>query len=71
MLIHSWNAHYKSATQLKTDPTGTLLVSGGEDGVLHLWLVPELVDPEPGKPMHPYQSWSTRCIDGQERVRIE
>ena len=56
-LLNAWNGHYKSVTNLKMDASGMLLVSGGDDAMMHLWLLPQLLDPDPGHAQQPYHSW--------------
>lgn len=43
-LVRVWECHYKGVTAAAWSPCGTLLVTGGGDGLLHAWATPTLVD---------------------------
>ena len=48
-LLRSWPAHYKSVSSLAFDSTQNVLVSGGEDTVVSVWLLPEVLDKNAGR----------------------
>jgi len=39
-LVRCWEAHYKAVTSLAWSPCGSVLVSGGADGLVHVWDAP-------------------------------
>lgn len=43
-LLRSWSAHYKRIGAAAFSPCGTVVVTGGDDGVVQVWAVAALVD---------------------------
>lgn len=43
-LLRSWSAHYKRIGAAAFSPCGTVIVTGGDDGVVQVWAVAALVD---------------------------
>ncbi|PNH04325.1 WD repeat domain-containing protein [Tetrabaena socialis] len=67
-LLHSWAAHYKSTTALLFVDGASLLISGSEDTLVNVWLLPEVLDPTlqasrpafaPSTPLH---TWSDHTL---------
>ncbi|OQS02021.1 WD domain-containing protein [Thraustotheca clavata] len=43
-LLHVWDAHYKAVSALSLTPDNAFLVSGGEDAVVHVWRLLDILD---------------------------
>ncbi|GLI62042.1 hypothetical protein VaNZ11_004624 [Volvox africanus] len=69
-LLRAWPAHFKGVTALLFGSGASLLLSGGEDTMLHAWLLADLLDPaldgDRGPPMvanpKPLHSWCDHTL---------
>ncbi|EQC26847.1 hypothetical protein SDRG_15357 [Saprolegnia diclina VS20] len=43
-LLHVWDGHYKAVSALALTPDDAFLVSGGEDAVVHVWRLLDILD---------------------------
>ena len=58
-LLRTWQAHYRGVSALCLSPDGSLLLSGGEDGVVHVWpLIAALAPAAGGGAARALHSWS-------------
>lgn len=65
-LIRTWQAHYKTVGALAFSPCGRALVSGGADGMVHVWETPSLVDmtglADLSLPVAPFVTWTEHSL---------
>mmetsp|Transcript_39563 Transcript_39563/g.112198 ORF Transcript_39563/g.112198 Transcript_39563/m.112198 type:complete len:476 (+) Transcript_39563:131-1558(+) len=67
-LLKEWPAHYKAVTALTFTSDGHMLLSGGEDTVLNVWLVADVLDEPDGQQaglasvQQPYHSWCEHTL---------
>ena len=73
-LIKSWEAHYKGIRVVKTDKSGNWIISGGEDGIINIWSLAEVIDLQIAKPTAKYSytehTMPINCIYCAENGRI-
>lgn len=71
-LIRSFPGHFKSVTCVKFSQDGTLLISGGSDGLLRVWTIADIVSsasrfsakdrPTTSGLVKPFRSWASHSL---------
>ena len=71
-LINVWKGHYRSITCVVFDNKSEMLFSGGEDGVVNVWNLMDLIDVDninngvsgggSSSSVHPFQTWSEHSL---------
>ena len=72
-LLRVWNAHYKGVSALAFLPGDDVLVTGGQDGVVHVWDFSSLIDvaelTDVTRAPSPYTTWTGHSL-GVTSVRV-
>lgn len=70
LLLKAWNAHYKCVSCLAFTGDDAALVTGGEDAVLNVWLLADLLKHESidefQSPPSPFQQWTDHGKHGDD-----
>lgn len=65
-LLRVWSAHYKRVGAVTFSPCGTVLITGGDDGIIQVWAVSSLVDvleqADLAAPPIPCTTWSDHAL---------